>query len=462
MSKSKCPFCAEEVKSEAIKCKHCHADLSKFRLQESKIASKRRDQKNLLTLLAAFVCVLILIVDPPVFAIILTVGGVGWFLHKRPSTRAKLALSAKRVGMRIWQLLLLFVKKHRLPIAGAALLLLVASGVYRMFTASSPVISLNESYDFSGEVVSIAGQVRADCRCSVEATLNDLPLALEADGSFTYNLTVGTTDDTGSIRVSAQSKPLYFSSNTMTTTAESSYSRKPTFIDVSNIPQEWGNSKVTLTLLGQPDAAISVAEVPGAQTRLDGQGNGTVTVRFNLAYNVENNGFTIRAKADGYADGTKVVAVKNQKYDGDRVAKEVEAEKLRELAENTKKNMESYSGNGDVQLAVSSEIPENRCISYSCANDGWKFITVAAVVRNAGNGVLYANPNDFTLQDSGGQTFTYDSSTFSYDHPFDAVSLQPNANTSGVLVFLVPKEETLFTLIYAGVNGSVAKPIAIL
>lgn len=38
-SAKKCPFCAEEVQSEAVKCKHCHSDLSKSSINETVITS---------------------------------------------------------------------------------------------------------------------------------------------------------------------------------------------------------------------------------------------------------------------------------------------------------------------------------------------------------------------------------------------------------------------------------------
>lgn len=48
-STKKCPFCAEEIKSEAIKCKHCGSDLSQ--LEKNKVTQAQRPEQTPKTLM---------------------------------------------------------------------------------------------------------------------------------------------------------------------------------------------------------------------------------------------------------------------------------------------------------------------------------------------------------------------------------------------------------------------------
>lgn len=355
-----------------------------------------------------------------------------------------------------------YIVRYKFYIGIAVLFLLIVYGVDTMFAATTPIISIKDGHEFSGNTVNVTGQATVDCRCEIEATLNGKSLALQADGEFDVSIPVVATDDTVKIELKITAKPLHIFSTVKNTTATRTYNRQPMTIEVVDAPADWNAAKLTLTLRGSPNATVTVAEAPSIKSTLDANGDGSVRVPFSTAYNAKSNTYTIVATADGYAEGKKQVSVNNQKYDSARVDKEETTKKLKEMAQKAKDQMETFSGDGNVRLAVGSKnILERNCIGYSCAGDGWKYVVFTAAVKNAGDHPIYVNPNDFTLQDISGLTFTYDSETFYYDRPFDGVTLQPGGMTAGVLVFMVPSSSKVFTMLYVGRGGSVKKIVGI-
>lgn len=346
--------------------------------------------------------------------------------------------------------------KYKLYAGVVVALIVIAGGIYVMLAPSTPVITLQDHYDFAGENVEVSGRVEASCRCKVQATLNEKPLMLQSDGTFTMSLPVAATDNTGKIEVKATAQPLRLNSASKVAIAHSTYNRQPTLIDIVNPPMEWGTAKIEFKLRGAPGASVTVQSSKDTRLVLDASGNGTAVVPFDTAYNVKSNNFIATAKIEGYANGYKAADVKNQKYDADRT-------KLEQMAEDAKKQMESFSGNGNVRVAVYHDIVESNCIGYSCVNnpDSAKFIRIAIKVLNAGDRSIYVNPLYVTLRSTDGETYTHNSSTYSLSKPMESVALQPGAYTTGALAFIVGRSEKVFTLIYTSPDGSVAKPIVV-
>jgi hypothetical protein len=64
-------------------------------------------------------------------------------------------------------------------------------------------------------------------------------------------------------------------------------------------------------------------------------------------------------------------------------------------------------------------------------------------IKNVSGKVRHANPNNFTLITKSGTSHSYSSETFGYPTPFSAVQLQPQTETSGVVVFASDAPRTL-------------------
>jgi len=64
------------------------------------------------------------------------------------------------------------------------------------------------------------------------------------------------------------------------------------------------------------------------------------------------------------------------------------------------------------------------------------------------------------LSDSNGYTVSHDTDTYALSNYFKAVSLPPDGQTSGWLIFYLPKDSS-YILHYNGFEGSVDKNIIV-
>ena len=77
-----------------------------------------------------------------------------------------------------------------------ALALFVIFNVQRIYFAPSHVVvDILDTYEFTGESVKISGDITANCRCSLQASINGEPITLDANGAFSTVLDVSEDDE---------------------------------------------------------------------------------------------------------------------------------------------------------------------------------------------------------------------------------------------------------------------------
>ncbi len=118
-----------------------------------------------------------------------------------------------------------------------------------------------------------------------------------------------------------------------------------------------------------------------------------------------------------------------------------------------KEDMKYFTGDGDTNVAVPGVKLRNSTESHEARGNS-TFVHVFVAVKNVGSDTIHANPNDFTLADSDGNTASPDTDTYGLTNYFNAVNLSPGQQTSGWLIFYLKKDKKYILTRNGGLSGS--------
>lgn len=144
-------------------------------------------------------------------------------------------------------------------------------------------------------------------------------------------------------------------------------------------------------------------------------------------------------------------------------ADQAKAEKEKKRIEDIKSDMYSFTGSG-LQIAILKEIKTSRTLGsyYVTKPDKAQYVTIPIAFNNASFDQQTVSSGFFTVQGLGG--YTYDmaaAESFDLPHYVSLTTLQPGGHVGGQVAFILPKDQTEFTLIYSDFGESIRKKIYI-
>jgi hypothetical protein len=371
-----------------------------------------------------------------------------------------------------------FFKKHLYLIIGFFLSLCLLLGIWFYYSPVDPIIKITSNDSFIGNKALIEGQIVANCNCFRKVFYNNKELQLTQDGGFKIEIDTDAKQDELSYQIDASTKGKWLNFISKSSFYNSKLKRTPAKLDFTTPILEWGEKNLDLSLNGIENSnivitAISIKNKPDGRneseiTKKDSVTNETgiltVNIPFDINYDTQEVKYLIKSNKEGYSDYEFSFNIKNTKYDSERVLKEKTQWEEEQRIQKIIDEMNIYSGNGGLRVAVlPSEIKKSRTIDYYYVLDpaNYQYVSIPVSIQNSGTESYLVSANYVSIIDKSGNTYSIETPTYSYTNYLNASSLQPSANTVGWVVFILPKAEKEFTLVYDDYSHVVKKDIYI-
>ena len=330
--------------------------------------------------------------------------------------------------------------------------------INQISSPDSPKIEITSGNEFVGDSFVFTGIVTADCRCRLSLLLNGDELELDEDGNFSTEVDPYMEAGEWEYELVAVTHGGLLNLLNEEKTKSGSIEREDAAIVMDPKVSEWGEASIELHFSGLVGSTVSVTAVTSyygydsldeSQIQLstknmtiDDTGLFSLSVPFENSERNKETFYKVVATLNGYSTFEKDFAVKNLKFNKEKIDEELIKAKI------TSSMFEPVTV-GTTALAILTGIKTDQYLGiYSVAHlSNKQYVSIPVLVYNTGYTSASTNPNYITVI-GGSRTYSYDTATYSWSLPFEAVDLQPNTYTSGFIVFVLPEDEHVFTVVY--------------